>query len=37
MEKVSLNDNLSLSRLIYGMWRLSDDDNTSADRIASQN
>ena len=36
MEKVSLNDNLSLSRLIYGMWRLSDDDNTSADHVQAK-
>lgn len=36
MEKVTLNDNLSLSRLIYGMWRLSDDDNTSADHVQAK-
>ena len=36
MEKVTLNDNLSLSRLIYGMWRLSDDDNTSASHVQAK-
>ena len=29
MEKIALTDSLSLSRLIYGMWRLSDDADTS--------
>ena len=26
MEKIALNETLSLSRLIYGMWRLGDDN-----------
>ena len=29
MERIALTDSLSLSRLIYGMWRLSDDADTS--------
>ena len=29
MERVQLNDNLSMSRLVYGMWRLGDDTNTA--------
>ncbi|WP_434052536.1 MAG: aldo/keto reductase [Roseibium sp.] len=30
MERVKLSDTLELSRLIYGMWRLGDDTDTSA-------
>jgi 6-dehydroglucose reductase len=29
MERVKLNDNLEFSRLIYGMWRVGDDTDTS--------
>ena len=36
MEKIALNDNLSLSRLIYGMWRLGDDDNTRPDHVQAK-
>ena len=36
MEKVNLNDTLSLSRLIYGMWRLGDDDNTTPDHVQAK-
>ena len=36
MEKMALNDNLSLSRLIYGMWRLGDDENTSASHVQAK-
>ena len=36
MEKVALNDDLSLSRLIYGMWRLGDDENTSPDHVQAK-
>ncbi len=36
MEKVSLNDNLSLSRLIYGMWRLGDDSNTAPAHVQAK-
>ena len=36
MEKVSLNDNLSLSRLIYGMWRLGDDSDISANHVQAK-
>ena len=36
MEKISLNDTLSLSRLIYGMWRLGDDDNTAPDHVQAK-
>ena len=36
MEKLQLNDHLSLSRLIYGMWRLGDDDNTAPAHIQAK-
>lgn len=36
MEKVTLNDNLSLSRLIYGMWRLGDDADTSPAHVQAK-
>jgi len=36
MEKLQLNDNLSLSRLIYGMWRLGDDENTSPAHVQAK-
>lgn len=36
MEKIALNDHLSLSRLIYGMWRLGDDENTSTDHVQAK-
>lgn len=36
MERVSLNDGLSLSRIVYGMWRLSDDADTSPGHIQAK-
>ena len=36
MEKIALNETLSLSRLIYGMWRLGDDANTSPAHIQAK-
>ena len=33
MDRVSLNDNLSISRLVYGMWRLCDDNDKSYQRV----
>lgn len=33
MERVKLNDTLEFSRLIYGMWRLGDDTDTSAAHV----
>lgn len=35
MDRVSLGD-ISLSRLVYGMWRLGDDDDTSAAHIVAK-
>ena len=36
MEKIVLDEGLSLSRLIYGMWRLADDENISADHVQAK-
>jgi len=36
MEKVALNDSLSLSRLIYGMWRLADDEDISSAHVQAK-
>ncbi len=36
MEKVALNDSLSLSRLIYGMWRLADDKDISPAHVQAK-
>ena len=36
MERISLTNNVTLSRLIYGMWRLSDDTDTSASHIQAK-
>ncbi len=33
MDRVSLNDSLSISRLVYGMWRLCDDNDKSYQRV----
>jgi len=33
METVNLNETLSLSRLVYGMWRLGDDRDTAPDHV----
>lgn len=36
MDRVSLSPDLSLSRLIYGMWRLGDDSDTSAGHVEAK-
>ena len=36
MEKIALNKDVSLSRLIYGMWRLGDDTDTSTDHVQAK-
>ncbi|GGB56130.1 aryl-alcohol dehydrogenase [Roseibium aquae] len=36
MERVKLSPDLELSRLIYGMWRLGDDSDTSAGHVAAK-
>ncbi|WP_343563722.1 aldo/keto reductase [Kiloniella sp. b19] len=36
MQRVSLNPDLNLSRLVYGMWRLADDQDRSAGRTEAK-
>ncbi|MBV2359903.1 aldo/keto reductase [Thalassococcus sp. CAU 1522] len=36
MDRIRLNDALEMSRLVYGMWRLGDDDNTTADHVRNK-
>ena len=36
MQRVKLSQNLDVSRLVYGMWRLTDDQNTSAEHIRNK-
>jgi predicted oxidoreductase len=36
MERVEITDGLSLSRIVYGMWRLGDDADRSADRVRAK-
>ena len=36
MERISLNNEVSLSRIVYGMWRLGDDENTSPEYVRAK-
>jgi predicted oxidoreductase len=36
MDRVRLTDDLELSRLVYGMWRLSDDEDTSPEHVRNK-
>ncbi len=36
MQRVKLSDTLEFSRLVYGMWRLGDDSDTSADHVEAK-
>jgi len=36
MDRVTFNDALEMSRLVYGMWRLGDDENTSVSHIQNK-
>lgn len=36
MERVALSADIELSRIIYGMWRLADDDNLSPDHVVAK-
>lgn len=36
MDRISLNNEVSLSRIVYGMWRLGDDNNTSAEHVRAK-
>ncbi len=36
MQRIQLSDSLSMSRIVYGMWRLGDDSNTSAAHVTQK-
>ena len=36
MDRVSLNDDLSFSRIVYGMWRVGDDSDTSPSHVRAK-
>ncbi|WP_412563806.1 aldo/keto reductase [Thalassobius sp. MITS945101] len=36
MDRISLTSDLSFSQLIYGMWRIGDDENTAPDHVAAK-
>ena len=36
MERIALSDRLDLSRIIYGMWRLTDDNDTSVKHVQAK-
>ncbi|MEY8096564.1 aldo/keto reductase family oxidoreductase [Falsihalocynthiibacter sp. S25ZX9] len=36
MERVALSDTLNLSRIVYGMWRIADDKDTSAKHVEAK-
>ena len=36
MERIKISSSLTMSRLVYGMWRLSDDENTSPNHVRNK-
>lgn len=36
MNRVKISDGLTFSRIVYGMWRLADDDDTSPDHVTAK-
>ncbi len=36
MERIDLSEDLSFSRIVYGMWRLDEDSDTSADHVRAK-
>ncbi|MEC7668982.1 MAG: aldo/keto reductase, partial [Pseudomonadota bacterium] len=36
MDRVALTSDLSFSRIVYGMWRVADDANTSPEHVAAK-
>lgn len=36
MERISFSDSLSLSRIVYGMWRIADDTDTSPKHVEAK-
>ncbi len=36
MERIKLSDSLEMSRIVYGMWRLADEDNTAPEHVIAK-
>jgi predicted oxidoreductase len=36
MPRIKLNDDVTFSRLVYGMWRIADEENTSAKHVEAK-
>ena len=36
MDRIALADDLSVSRIVYGMWRLGDDSDTSPAHVEAK-
>ena len=36
MKRIELSDKLELSQIIYGMWRIGDDENTSPSHVQAK-
>ncbi len=36
MERIKLSENLDMSRIVYGMWRLGDDENTAPAHVQAK-
>ena len=36
MDRIALADDLSVSRIVYGMWRLGDDSDTSPAHVQAK-
>ncbi len=36
MERIALSDGLSFSRIVYGMWRIADDEDTSPSHVRAK-
>ncbi|WP_136439776.1 aldo/keto reductase [Pacificoceanicola onchidii] len=36
MQRIRLNDSLEMSRLVYGMWRIGDDENTAPEHVRAK-
>ena len=36
MERIKISSTLTMSQLVYGMWRLGDDEDTSPDHVRNK-
>jgi len=36
MERIKISSTLTMSQLVYGMWRLGDDENSSPDHVRNK-